>query len=123
MGKKIRIDQLAVSIVGELEKYSTTTGTNVKECARKITKKACNELKQSSPKKSGKYSKGWKTTIVAENATSINIVIHETVYQLTHLLEKGHAKRGGGRVNGIPHIAPIEQKYGEELLKEVEKIL
>lgn len=41
-----------------------------------------------------------------ENSTSLVIAIHDTKYSLVHLLEKGHQKRGGGRVAAIKHVEP-----------------
>jgi hypothetical protein len=44
-------------------------------------------------------------------------------YQIAHLLEHGHAKRGGGRVAAKPHIAAAEQRGNEKLVTTIEQKL
>jgi hypothetical protein len=52
------------------------------------------------------------------------VVVHsKNRYQLTHLLENGHAKRGGGRVRAIPHIGPAEEIGIRELEERIERAL
>ena len=58
-----------------------------------------------------------------ETSDSIQIVVHSKRYQLTHLLEFGHAKRGGGRTRAFPHIAPAEQAGIEQLARDIERDL
>ena len=58
----------------------------------------------------------------AHSLSSKAVVVHsKKQYRLTHLLEFGHAKRGGGRTKAQPHIAPAEKAGFDLLLSEVEK--
>ena len=70
------------------------------------------------------YAKSWATKKVTENSHSLQMTVHsKNRYQLAHLLEKGHAKRNGGRVAGRPHIAPAEENGAELLTNLIKKEL
>lgn len=71
-----------------------------------------------------KDKSSWVATKQEESSQSLQMVVHsKDRYQLAHLLEKGHAKGGGGRVAARPHIAPAEQEGVELLQSLIEKAL
>ena len=112
---------LARVVQKELEDYVERSTETVKAVVEDSTQEAVNELKQHSPKNRGKYVRGWTSTATKETNLALTKTIHNRTPGLTHLLENGHAKRGGGRVEGIRHIAPVEEKMirqFEERLKE-----
>ena len=49
--------------------------------------------------------------------------LYATVPGLPHLLEYGHAKRGGGRVPGRAHIKPVEDKITKDFERKVRAII
>lgn len=116
---KIGIDSLADEIANTLKEYTAEVEEGLEKAKEKNAKDGAKKLKVASPKKTGKYAKGWR----AKKVGGVWVVHNATDYQLTHLLEKGYAKVGGGRVAGRPHIAPVEQEIITEFEKEVEKII
>lgn len=123
MASTINIDQLASEIAESLSEYSKEVVEKVDTSSERIVKKAIKNLKATSPKKSGKYSKSWTKKTEKQLAQPNSHIVYNKEGWLTHLLENGHAKRGGGRVEGIPHIKPAEQQVIEEFTKEVEEAI
>ena len=90
------------------------------EVINEVSKEAVKKLKQTAPRgRTGKYSRGWTSRVEKTTTTAESTIYGKTgTYQLAHLLEHGHARRGGGRnVDGIVHIKPVE----EWAISEVEK--
>lgn len=124
----IKIDALGAEIAKMMEEYSAKVAGDVKAEAKAVAKEAVKELKTTSPEgpgsKKGHYKDGWASKVESENAVSIGIRVYNRKKPgLTHLLEKGHAKRGGGRVEGIQHIGPAEQRAVEEYEKRLKERL
>ena len=96
----------------ELENFADIETDEMKQIIKKVGKETAEELRQTSPKKTGAYAKHWASKTTYEDAKAIRVSVHARPpeYRKAHLLEKGHAKRNGGRVEGIPHVKPAEEK-------------
>ena len=113
------IDAMADEIMKGLTEYADLADTAMKKAVRKTAKSVKDEISANAPKRTGAYSKSWTAKKTKENSYSLEMTVHsKNRYQLAHLLEKGHAKRGGGRVSGKPHIAPAEEN-GVQLLEHL----
>lgn len=121
----ISIDKLANEIANELSKYSQEVVEKVNVSSEKVGKAAVKRLKQTSPKRTKEYSKSWAMKTQAEVGQPHKRIIHARAphYRLAHLLEYGHAKVGGGRVEGKPHIRPAEEEVIREFTRQVEEAI
>lgn len=121
---KVSIDGLARAVAAELAAYNQDVTDGVKKEVEQVAKDVVAELKQTSPRNKGDYAKGWKSRVEYESLEDIRIRVYNSKKpQLTHLLEYGHAKQNGGRVNGKPHIGPAEQEAEKKLTNGVKVVV
>lgn len=106
-----------------LEKYLKTYPIKVRVIADKAALKAAKEgrgiLIATSPRKHGRYYKGWSVRNKSTVAGGIEYVIHnKNSPHSVHLLEDGHemfinGKNTGERVAGVPHFEKAKEKAGD----------
>ena len=114
--QRVSVDRMADAIMDGLLEYAELATDVMKDCVKKAGDTVKKETQAGAPVRTGKYKKSWTVKRQRETSNTLEVVVHSrNRYQLTHLLEKGHAKRGGGRVKAIPHIAPAEEKGIREL--------
>ena len=118
MARKVPLPELAAAIEAELQAYSQEVTEEIKAGVKRVGKQCAQRVKRESPKLTGDYAKGWKAKVEHESREDIRVVVKNTKKpQLTSVLENGHAKVGGGRVDGKPHIRPAEQEAAAEMEK------
>lgn len=122
--RKIPIDKMAEAVMEGLTEYKDLATEDLKKAVKKAGNSVKKDISSNAPKRTGAYAKSWAVKTTKETANSLEVVVHsKNRYQLSHLLEHGHAKRGGGRVSGKPHIAPAEEKAVTLLEKEIKQAL
>ena len=115
-----RVDDLSREVKAQLQAYCDEVTEAVKAEVDTVAEESLQEIKANSPVRTGRYRKGWRKEVAYESRDDIRITVRNKPYPgLTHLLENGHAKAGGGRVEGIPHIKPAEQHAAEKLADKV----
>lgn len=121
---RVKIDGLASAIAEGLEEYAKLSTSDMKAAVRKAGSNVRKDIQANAPKKSGAYSKSWSVKTTKESSNSLELTVYSPKkYQLAHLLEFGHAKRGGGRTKAQPHISPAEQAAIKMLEEDIERAL
>jgi hypothetical protein len=132
MSKTIKPDQLAKEIEQALADFAGVTEEACDKGVSETANEAVQALRNAHPAGSGdygswdkRYNKGWKVMQTkTDKRYHRKATIHNaTDYQLTHLLEKGHAKVNGGRTRAFPHIAPVADKCEDELVQNIRKYI
>ena len=124
MSRNVTINEMSDAIMEELEKYAGLASDEMKAAVKETAASVRKDIQAGAPVDTGKYKKSWSVKNVHEDSESIDLVVYSrNRFQLAHLLEHGHVKRGGGRVPAQPHIASAEERGNEKLVQTIEQKL
>lgn len=116
-------DAIAKTIDSFLLSFGSEVSQEMAEALDEVGKEAVKMLKATSPKHTGKYSKGWRYKRQSKGKSGLieAKIYNATSGQLTHILEYGHPKMAGdqviGQVKGQPHIEPVNKWVQSEFPK------
>lgn len=125
MAKRSTVDTLASDIQQILSEYVGDVENLTAETVKQIGQKGVQALKSSSDVfgGTGKYRSGWSSKVEETRSGARATLYNAKVPGLPHLLEYGHALRGGGRVSGTVHIKPVEDELEKAFTQELENRL
>ena len=118
--KTVSVDEMGNAIQKEFEEYVDLTADEVKKIVKEVADDVTEEIKDKAPVDTGAYRKSWTATQTKDTTLASEYTVHSVKhYRLTHLLEFGHAKRGGGRTKAQPHIAKGESLAINEIKQKM----
>jgi len=119
----IRIDDLAAEITRAVREYTEDVADAIEREADKSSARLVKEIRARSPRRTGEYAKGWTRKKQGSVGRVRYVIYNRKKPSLAHLLEFGHAKRGGGRVSERPHIRPPADQEIQAFQQRVREII
>lgn len=126
MSETIKVTEMEKVIMDALEEYADKASDVIGQTLPLVGKETADDLKATSPKRTGHYASSWVYAMKQSRGSKKNnklVVYNKKYYRLVHLLEKGHASRNGGRVEGIPHVKPAQDKAEKKAIERIKEKL
>lgn len=106
-------------------------GPGIEDSLAPAVRKGCQVSRKTAkaiaPKQTGDYAKSLTYTVKGRGMKVTGEVGSKKLPGLVHLLEKGHAKVGGGRTRAFPHMAPGYDEgapaFEKKLMEGVDRVL
>ncbi|PXX74651.1 HK97 gp10 family phage protein [Dielma fastidiosa] len=119
---KINIEDLSNTVIKQINNWSDEKSDKINQHVKKRGKEMVEAIKNDSPKKTGKYAKGWKVKVTLGKGYARIKGVNIARPELTHLLENGHKTAGGTKqTKKYPHIKCNEDKFNELLLQDIKE--
>lgn len=123
--KKVTLEQLPSAISAILDEYAGEISRYLPEITEEVGKAGVKAVKAGAKEKFNgkKYAAGWRSVSERNRYGATVTIYNGRLPGLPHLLEHGHANRGGGRTEGRAHILPVEEKlikqYEEKIINDI----
>lgn len=108
---KVTADNFAAVVNQLLDEYEADTEKTTAEVVKEVTQNGVKAVKSASEIFNGtRYKSGWTSKVETGRLYTTGVIYNGKLPGLPHLLEYGHATRGGGRKKGEhEHIKPVEE--------------
>lgn len=129
MAVKVNASDFAYEVNKILGEYQRGLYTQLEPTMRKTANETRKVLRSTSPKRTGKYGRGWEYELkVNSRLGGGSITLYDARPGLTHLLEKGHVTRNGldrsyPATPAHPHIAAAQEQAEKQFLENLQKVL
>ena len=120
---QIKPEQFAETIDGWLKDYGDEGRDALNKAILEVAEESKQDLTGAGGFNGRTFKRSWIVKTTEGKFKGVSAQVGNKVYRITHLLEFGHATRGGGRARGFNFVAPVNDKVEERVMDKLKEAL